>query len=94
MESVQNTFTIFGGALMTPMIYHTCLNTSDNPALRFCTVLGIGFLTCGSLPRPPPVIEGQTSNKMMQDSLTYLAKTTFLVGIGCSLMMYVSKEII
>jgi hypothetical protein len=89
--STANAMQVYGGLLMTPMMYHYYMgtNTLENRNVRFCTILGLGILTLTLIPPPPAIKAGDTSTQMIITTLSYCAKAAFITGVGVSLMHYV-----
>jgi hypothetical protein len=88
LSGVQDVCRMTGTLLMLPLVYHVVKGTNilPNPALAFSTVTGLGLITGSLLPIPPPVVHGQSSLKMMADTVGYLGKVVIVTSIGLSLM--------
>ncbi|MEX0597197.1 MAG: hypothetical protein WD512_11910 [Candidatus Paceibacterota bacterium] len=97
MGSKSGVLKFCGGVLMTPLMYHSYMNTDivsthKNMSLKLTTIMGIMMITASLIPEAPQIDEGDTGSQMMFTTLSFCSKSVFTVGIGLSLINYISRH--
>jgi hypothetical protein len=97
MDTKSGVLKFCGVVLMTPLMYHSYKNTDivtthNNMSLKLSTIMGIMMITASLIPEPPQIEEGETTSQMMFSTLAFCTKSVFTVGVGISLINYISRH--